>query len=103
MASIISLGINQSKLTFNEKGWANITIFVNDTTNEYGQNVSASMEQSKEEREQENPPAKIYVGNGRVVWTADGTIAKADFVERNQEVPAAAQSEAGRETPEMPF
>ena len=101
MASIISLGLNKEKLQFNDKGWANITVFINDETNQYGQNVSASNELSKEEREQENPPAKVYVGNGRVVWTKDGSIAKADFVEKGVSAPE--QSTAGRETPDLPF
>jgi hypothetical protein len=99
MSSIITIGLNKEKLTFNDKGWANITVFVNDDTNQYGQNVSASNEQSKEQREAKE--AKQYVGNGRVVWTSDGTIAAADKVERQTE--ASEQSLAGRETPDLPF
>tara|TARA_R110000772_G_scaffold49294_1_gene113465 strand:+ start:10826 stop:11125 length:300 start_codon:yes stop_codon:yes gene_type:complete len=99
MSSIITIGLNKEKLTFNDKGWANITVFVNDETNTYGQNVSASNEQSKEQREAKE--AKTYVGNGRVVWTSDGVIAAADKVER--EVVASEQSTAGRETPDLPF
>jgi len=99
MSSIITIGLNKEKLTFNDKGWANITVFVNDDTNQYGQNVSASNEQSKEQREAKE--AKTYVGNGRVVWTSDGTIAAADKVERQTE--ASEQSLAGRETPDLPF
>ena len=98
MSTIISVGISKDKITFNEKGWANVTIFVNDETNQYGQNCSAAMEQSKEEREAKNP--KNYIGNGKVVWT-EGTIAAAERVE--QGTPAAAQSQAGRETPDLPF
>ena len=99
MSTIISVGLNRDKITFNDKGWANITVFVNDETNTYGQNVSASNEQSKEQREAKE--AKTYVGNGRVVWTSDGVIAAADKVER--EVVASEQSTAGRETPDLPF
>ena len=69
MSTIISVGINKSKITFNEQGWANVTIFVNDETNAYGQNASAAMEQSKEQREAKE--AKAYIGNGKVVWIKD--------------------------------
>jgi hypothetical protein len=98
MSSIISVGINKSKITFNEQGWANVTIFVNDETNAYGQNVSAAMEQTKEQREAKE--AKSFVGNGKVVWT-EGSIQAADRVERQTE--ASEQSLAGRETPILPF
>ena len=99
MSTIISLGINKEKIQFNEKGWANVTIFVNDETNEYGQNVSAIMSQSKEERDAGTP--RTYLGNGKVTWTADGTIKAAEKVE--QGVTAEQQSTAGRETPDLPF
>ena len=99
MSTIISVGINKDKITFNDKGWANVTLFVNDETNQYGQNVSAANEQSKEQREAKE--AKQYIGNGKVVWTSDGTIAAADKVER--QTAASEQSLAGRETPDLPF
>ncbi len=98
MSSIISVGISKDKITFNEKGWANVTIFVQDETNQYGQNASAAMEQSKEDRENKAP--KTYIGNGKVVWT-DGNISAAERVD--QGVTASAQSTAGRETPDLPF
>ena len=99
MASIITIGLNKDKVQFNEKGWANVTVVVNDDTNQYGQNVAASMNQSKEQREAKE--AKNYVGNGKVVWTSDGTIKVADRVEDG--VTASEQSTAGRETPDLPF
>lgn len=98
MSSIISVGISKDKIQFNEKGWANVTLYVNDETNQYGQNVSAAMEQSKEDREAKAP--KTYVGNGRVVWT-DNSIVAAE--RQDQGVTASQQSQAGRETPDMPF
>lgn len=48
-----------------------ITISINNETNEYGQNVSAWKEQTKEERAAKKK--KEYVGNGKVFWT-DGSI-----------------------------
>ncbi len=98
MASILTIGLNKDKIQFNEKGWANVTVVLNDETNQYGQNVSAYMNQTKEQREAKE--AKNYVGNGRVVWT-EGSVVVADKVE--QGVTASEQSTAGRETPDLPF
>ena len=53
----------------------NFTIGVNDESNQWGQNVSATDSQTKEEREAKKP--KSYLGNGNVVWT-DGNIKVAD-------------------------
>lgn len=99
MSTIISLGINKEKIQFNEKGWANVDVFINDQVNDYGQNVSAAMAQSKDEREAGQQ--KTYVGNGRVVWTS-GSVEAAPRPEPKGVV-AAEQSEAGRETPDLPF
>ena len=98
MASILTIGLNKDKVQFNEKGWANVTIVLNDETNQYGQNVSAYMNQTKEQREAKE--AKNYVGNGRVVWT-EGSVTVAEKVD--QGVTASEQSTAGRETPDLPF
>jgi hypothetical protein len=53
----------------------NFTIGVNDDSNQWGQNVSATDSQTKEERDAKKP--KSYLGNGNVVWT-DGNIKLAD-------------------------
>jgi|TARA_B110000908_G_scaffold139803_1_gene166665 hypothetical protein len=98
MSTIISIGINKEKIQFNDKGWANISVFVNDETNVYGQNVSAAMDQTKDQRDAKEP--KQYIANGKVVWT-DGKITVADKVE--QQTGASEQSEAGRATPDLPF
>jgi hypothetical protein len=55
MSTIISIGINKEKIQFNDKGWANISVFVNDETNVYGQNVSAAMDQTKDQRDAKEP------------------------------------------------
>lgn len=99
MSGIISIGLNKDKIQFNEKGWANVTLFVDNETNEYGQNVSAIMEQSKEQREAKEP--RTYIGNGRVVYTNDGSLVAAE--RKDEGVTAAEQSQAGRETPDLPF
>lgn len=50
-----------------------ITISTNDDSNEYGQNVTVYLSQSKEDREAGKK--KFYIGNGKVFWT-DGKITK---------------------------
>lgn len=55
-----------------EKG-VSIIISTNDESNQWGQNVSAYVSQTKEQREEKKP--RFYVGNGSVFWT-DGTISK---------------------------
>jgi hypothetical protein len=45
----------------------NFTIGVSDDANQYGQNVSLTDSQTQEEREAKK--AKVYLGNGNVVWT----------------------------------
>jgi len=80
MAAIISASIDVSKLPKEKfikgkKGvWYNFTISVNDDS-KYGNNVSLSDMQTKEEREAGKP--KDYLGNGKVVWT-NGSITKAE-------------------------
>lgn len=60
--------ILESKKTAGEevKGIA-LTIAVNDQSNNYGQNVSAYISQSKEQREANKE--KFYVGNGKTFWS----------------------------------
>ena len=60
-------------------GYTNYTMSVNDKQDNYGNNASVFVSQTKEERESKAP--KKFVGNGKVAWT-DGNIVKAEFVER---------------------
>jgi hypothetical protein len=53
----------------------NFTVSVNDESNQWGQNVSLTDSQTKEEREAKKP--KSYLGNGNVIWT-NGTIQLAE-------------------------
>lgn len=62
MAAIGTIGIKDSKGKYK-----NFTIGLNDDTNQYGQNIAIWEEQSKEEREAKKP--RVYMGNGKVVWT----------------------------------
>lgn len=77
MAAIVTVNVDLSKIPTDKiyegkKGrYAELTVMINDETSEYGSNVSVSMNQTKEERDNKNP--KTYVGNGKVLWN-DGKI-----------------------------
>ena len=58
----------------NQQG-ISLQIGINDETNQWGQNVSVSVSQTKEEREAKKD--KYYVGNGKIFYT-DGKITKAE-------------------------
>ena len=81
MSQLASAKINFSKvpkekLYVGEKGtYGNITISINDTKDQYGNNVSVWVEQSKEEREAK--AERIYLGNGKVVFSGGSTTAPA--------------------------
>lgn len=62
-----------------------LTISINDDVNQFGQNVSAFVSQSKEAREAKKP--KFYTGNGKVIWT-DGKINKPEQQASNTTVQA---------------
>ena len=48
-----------------------LTISLSDQTNNYGQNVSVYVSQTKEQREADTP--KFYVGNGKTFWSKGET------------------------------
>ena len=64
----------------------NFTIGINDDANQFGQNVSLTDSQTKEERDVKKP--KNYIGNGSVVWT-DGNIVA---VKKEQNIAEKAQT-----------
>lgn len=63
-------GLNKKQ----EKG-VSITLSMDDNTNDWGQNVSGYVSQTKEQRDAKTP--KFYVGNGSVFWT-DGKVVIAE-------------------------
>lgn len=82
MSALINLSLRVDKLPKEKfvQGkdgavYYNFTVSVNDDSNQWGQNVSATDSQTKEEREAKKP--KSYLGNGTVVWT-DGNIKTAE-------------------------
>lgn len=74
MSSLINFSIKNAN-----GGYDKYTMSINDTQDNYGNNVSVFVTQTKEEREAK--AKKVYVGNGKVTWT-DGNIVKAEFVEK---------------------
>jgi hypothetical protein len=80
MATIINASIDVTKipkeaLVKGKKGtYANVTVFINDETR-FGNNASIAMSQSKEQREAGEQ--KVYLGNGKVVYT-EGTVKVAE-------------------------
>ncbi len=81
MSAIVNFSLDLSKLPKEKmikgkKGtYINLSLSVNDDTNQYGKNASVTIAQSQEEREAKQD--KVYVGSGQVVWT-DGTCVRAE-------------------------
>ena len=85
MRSLISLGLKKQDLLNlpDTKGYINLTASIDDKVGKYGHNVSITVEQSKEERDAKKP--RTFVGNGKVIWTQDGTIKTAKEMAGSQE------------------
>jgi hypothetical protein len=63
-ASIDLTKIEKSKIIKGKKGsYVNITMFINDEVDQFGNNSSIIMSQTKEERDAKTP--RDYLGNGR--------------------------------------
>ncbi|CAB5218512.1 hypothetical protein UFOVP211_27 [uncultured Caudovirales phage] len=93
-ASIDLTKVDKSKLI---KGkYLNLTIAVNDNLDNYGNNVSLTIQQSKEEREIK--ASKTYLGNGKVVYT-NGEVKVAE----KQDKPLQNTSDKFKDIPDLPF
>ena len=77
MAAMAELGIKING------EWHNVTISINDETNEWGKNINVWKSQTKEQREAKAD--KEFCGNGKVFWN-NGTIQNAERKEEQQEV-----------------
>ncbi len=91
MARIIAASIDLSKVDKsriiegkNGAKYYNISIVVNDEKNSYDQDVAITQGQSKEEREAK--ASKVYIGNGKTVWS-------------NNAQPSASNQSAGNDLP----
>ena len=82
MAGLVNVSLDLSKIDktkVKDGKYLNAIVAIGDDTNQYGQNASMYISQSKEEREAKN--ARTYIGNGKVVWN-DGNIVNAERVEQ---------------------
>jgi hypothetical protein len=76
MAQLISASIDVSKISKDklikgDKGtYLNITISINDEEDNYGNVLTITESQTKEERE--SKAKKNYLANGKLVWSSDG-------------------------------
>jgi hypothetical protein len=76
-----------------------ITISISDEPNQYNQNVSSFVSQTKEQREAK--ANKFYIGNGRVFWT-DGKIVKVDYQPKAEQT-GTAQADVSNTKDTLPF
>lgn len=105
MSSLSSIYIKKEVLetllkvvTKKEEKGVEITISINEEANQYGQNLSAYVAQTKEQREAKKD--KFYVGNGKVFWT-DGKIGLPKKKEEVHE--AKPMNTAEEEADDLPF
>jgi len=69
-ASIDVTKIDKTKLINGKKGtWLPVTVTINDELDDFDNQGSITIQQSKEERESKEK--KTYLGNGRVAWCND--------------------------------
>lgn len=83
----ISIDLNKldkSKIVNGKNGsqYYNLNISVNDTTDQYGNNIQVTEPQTKEQRDSKTP--RVFYGNGKVIWT-DGTVKLAEKKESNSQ------------------
>jgi hypothetical protein len=80
MATLLTVRINFG--TKQKPDYKPLTIKINDQLDQFGNQVQAWHEQS--EREQKEKAPRIFVGNGRVIWT-DGKIQTAQAIKKQKE------------------
>lgn len=85
-ASIDLNKIDKSKIQTTDKNgnpfkngqkYLNVSITINDDPDTYGNHASISVAQSKEEREAGQP--KVYLGNGKIVWSSQAKAPQESF------------------------
>lgn len=82
MAAICSVKLDLSKIDKSKiyKGkngsYYEFTISINDKTSQYGENISASESQTKEERD--SKADRKFIGGGKVIWVSEDGISVAE-------------------------
>ena len=85
MSAIISGSLDLTKIDkskLKDGKYLNVQVSVNNDTDNYGNNVSFTINQTKEERDAKEK--KTYIGNGRVIWTDNAII----LAEKKEEAPS---------------
>ena len=90
MAQLVAVSIDLTKIDKtrivegkNGGKYINLTISVNDEEDQYGNNVSLWQSQTKEEREaKEN---RLFLGNGKSLWSDSDKGAKASNTSKKEE------------------
>ncbi len=74
MATIATISIDLNKLDKskiiegkNGAKYYNLNVSINDTTDQYGNNIQVTEPQTKEQRDDKEP--RTFYGNGKVFWT----------------------------------
>ena len=107
MSALVSFYLKKETLetllkTVNAKGekGVEITQSINEEVNQYGQNVSGWVSQSKEQRESKKD--RYFVGNGKVVWT-NGNIKVAGIQQPDTTTSPAPQAAPEQPSNDLPF
>ena len=96
-ASIDVSKISKDKLVKGEKGtYLNVTISINDEEDNYGNVLTITESQTKEEREAK--AKKNYLANGKLVWSSDG-----GSTAKSAPAPAPAPTAKVEEGEDLPF
>jgi hypothetical protein len=93
MAKLINISIcltdiekGRIQVAKNGKKYLGVTLSVNDDKDQYGNDVQLYHTQTKEERDAK--AKRAYLGNGRVIWSSDATVAAAKEPAASVEVQA---------------
>jgi len=78
--------IDKTKIKEHQNGskYYAMSVIVSDEKDQYGNDVSITQDQTKEEREAK--AKKVYLGNGRVVFRKDGEASKPSPVQGGGEI-----------------
>ncbi|QMP85099.1 hypothetical protein KNV11_gp81 [Flavobacterium phage vB_FspP_elemoF_6-3D] len=91
MAQLVAVSIDltkidKSRIVEGAKGgkYVNLTLSINDEEDQYGNNVALWQSQTKEEREaKEN---RLFLGNGKSLWSDNDKGSKASKTSKKEEV-----------------
>ena len=103
MSAIINVSLDVTKLpkekfVKGKKGtYINLTMYLQDEADQFGNNASLTVAQTQEEREAKDN--RLYLGNGKIAWT-DGNISAA---ERQDSSKSSAPEVSDEDTSDLPF